>query len=367
MDHAVYSTEDFLADESFQAFVLERDPTATQFWRSWLIMHPAKEPDFNEAVAVLALFLTHQHQPVSAALQQQELTKLWKSMRRGAAPIATRPALRTARARRWAGAGLAASALLLAGLGLWRQSSPNLRPAASATAWTRYATPAGARRQLTLPDGSRVTLNANSELKLAATWPAGQALREVWLTGEAFFEVRHTAPPELRAVAAAPAAAKFIVHAGTLDVAVLGTQFNVHQAAGKTEVVLTAGQVQLRRPGPGAEPAAIIMRPGELVKYDEKTPWVALERRSVRAALYSAWVSGRLDLKDTPVADIVAMLEDRHGVKITLNNPDLSRQKLTGSLPNHDLNTLLDALSKSLDVNVRRQGNQVWLDSPAAE
>ena len=45
-----------------------------------------------------------------------------------------------------------------------------------------------------------------------------------------------------------------------------------------------------------------------------------------------------------------------------MGDPALRRQKLTGSVPNHDVDVLLNAFSKLLDVRVRREGNHVWLD-----
>ncbi|WP_310392058.1 FecR domain-containing protein [Hymenobacter sp.] len=355
MNYAAYSAEDFLVDESFQAFVFESDPAAVAFWRGWIIQHPAKEAEFYEAAAVLQQ-LVGRSQPAPEALKREELAKLWHSMQQPAPPRA-QPALRTGRrairTRNWAVAAVAALVLTLTGLGLWQRPEP-------AAAFTRYATRSGERRQVVLPDGSRVTLNSNSALRLAAAWAPGQP-REVWLTGEAYFNVQHTAPAELKAVAAAPHNVKFTVHARALDVAVLGTQFTVLQVAGKTKVVLNEGQIQLSRRVAG-NPAPLLMKPGELVEYNEAAPQTPLVKRVVRPEFYSAWTSGHLDFDNTPVAEIITLLEDTYGLRITLANPALRQQKLTGSIPNHDLDVLLNAVGKSLDVTVRREGNRVWLD-----
>jgi transmembrane sensor len=349
MSQSAYSIADFLADESFQSFVFETDPAAVEFWRTWVLQHPAQEAEFDEAVAILQLFISEQ-KPAPEALKRAELAKLWQSMR---PPVLAQPVLRSAwhRTRRWAVALVTAVVLLLAGIGLWRP--------VPAPRWTQYATQVGEHRQVLLPDGSRVVLNSNSVLRLATSWTPGQ-LREVWLRGEAYFSVRHTAPAALKAVAAAPSAAKFIVHAGRLDVAVLGTQFNVLNQAGRTKVVLSEGQIQLRRPDGSAEP--LLMKPGELVEYDGVKPQAPLVKRRVKAALYSAWTSGQLDFDDTPAAEIIALLEDNYGLQITVGNPQLLQQKLTGSVPNQDVNVLLDAFARSLDAKVRREGNRVWLD-----
>ena len=352
--YATYSTEDFLADESFQAFALGSDAAAGQFWRTWLAQHPAKQAEANEALALLQLLAASQLPPISSGLKQAEATKLWQAMHAPAARL--QPALRISqRARRWVGGAVAALGLSAAGAGLWQYA--HVAPAA---AWTSYATRAGEHRALLLPDGSRVTLNANSVLQLATAWPPGHA-REVWLAGEAFFQVQHTAPARLTAVAAAPAAVKFTVHAGPLDVAVLGTQFDVLNRAGRTNVVLQSGQVQLRRQR-GGRTEELLLKPGELAEFRPAAPAAPLAKRPVNAPLYAAWISGQLDLADTPLAEVVTLLEDTYGLRITLGNPALRRQKLTGSIPNHDLDVLLTTLAKSLDTSVHRTGSQVRFD-----
>ncbi|WP_167852102.1 FecR family protein [Hymenobacter elongatus] len=355
MTYAAYSTEDFLADESFQAFVLESDADAVQFWRRCIIQHPTKETEFYEAVAVLQLLAT-QRKPVEEALKKEELTKLWQSMQ-PPVPTRARPALRTARrTRQWTAAAIATTVLLvLAGLGLWRRPAP-----AAAPAWTRYATHPDERRQVRLPDGSSVVLNASSTLRMASAWTPRQP-RKVWLTGGAYFNVRHTAPARLKTVAAAPNNVKFVVHTGPLDVAVLGTQFTVLSYVGKTKVVLNTGQIQLSRRQPG-HLDQVLMKPGELVEYNAATPAAPLAKRAVKAAFYSAWTQGQLDFDNTPVGEIVTLLEDTYGLHITRRDATLRQQKLTGSVPNHDLDELLSALGKSLDVKVFRTGNRVTLD-----
>ncbi|WP_210513696.1 FecR family protein [Hymenobacter terricola] len=356
MKYAVYSTEDFLADESFQSFVVGTDPAAVQFWQTWIAQHPAKETEFNDAVAVLELLATRQPLPLPEALKQIEAAKLWHSMHPPVAPRA-QPALRVGRrARRWASAAGAAVVLGCAGLGLWQRAAAPT----TAAAWTSYATHSGEHRQVTLPDGSRVTLNANSVLKLATAWQPGQA-REVWLTGEAFFNVQHTAPAQLKAVTAAPANVKFTVHAGPLDVAVLGTQFDVLNRPGRTNVILKSGQVQLRHQLAGRT-EELLMKPGELVEYRPAEAQAPLAKRPVNAELYAAWTTGHLDFDNTPVSEIITLLEDTYGLRISVRDPALRQQKLTGSVPNHDVDALLNAFGKSLDVSVHREGNRVRLD-----
>ena len=348
---ALYSTEDLLADESFQAYALGTDAAAVQHWQAWLAQNPAQEASFREAEAVLHLLRTGQRPQPSAELKQQETARLWQALNAPALPAA--PRLRSARpTRRWPVAlGALLLAVLAAGL-LWVR-----RPARPA--YVRYAAPATAPRTVALPDGSHVVLEAGSVLTVAANWPAKQA-RQVWLRGSAYFDVQHLAPPAMRSVPGAPVAAKFVVHAGPLDVAVLGTQFTVFSHGSRTKVVLSEGQIELSRTQGHAE--RLLLHPGELAECDAAAPNAPLLSREVKPRLYTAWTSGQLDFDDLPVADIVATLQDTYGLQITVRDPQLLRQRLSGSLPTQDLNAMLAAFGKILDAQVHRQGNQVWID-----
>ena len=109
-------------------------------------------------------------------------------------------------------------------------------------------------------------------------------------------------------------------------------------------------------------PETLLLKPGELAEFRPAATAEPLAKRTVNAALYAAWTSGHLDFADTPASEVIALLEDTYGLRITLRNPALRQQKLTGSVPSQDLDVLLATLAKSLDTSVHRTGNQVWFD-----
>lgn len=109
----------------------------------------------------------------------------------------------------------------------------------------------GKTERITLPDQSVVLLNANSVLSYNDKWTDNKT-REVWLAGEAYFEVKKSD---------ARGNAKFVVHTDQLSVEVLGTEFNVNNRRGKTQVVLNAGKVRLT--SDTTLEKEIIMAPGE--------------------------------------------------------------------------------------------------------
>jgi transmembrane sensor len=178
----------------------------------------------------------------------------------------------------------------------------------------------------------------------------------VWLTGEAYFQVTHRGAPAVRDIAAAPASAKFVVHAGGLDIAVLGTQFNVNSQPTGTKVVLNSGKVAVDRHAWFTR-ENLLMQPGDLVETSTDVP--SLARRHVQPALYSAWTQGQLHLQQTSVRDIVQLLRDDYGWQVQVTDSTLLNQTLTGLLPATNPDLLLPALAKSLGVQVTRTGNLV--------
>lgn len=341
MDFTRYTVEDFVADESFQAFVADANSEAGRFWQAWLAQHPAQQADADQARA-LVLGLGSRYL-VPADLKHQELLRLRQALRTPAA----QPRLSwQRRTRLLVGASAAA---VLAAVGWWQW------PAITTGPTTRYVAGPNQQRTLTLPDNSVVVLNGNATLTTATQWAPGSP-REVWLTGEAYFQVTHLAPPAVRDIAAAPASARFVVHAGGLDIAVLGTQFTVNNQPAGTKVVLNSGKVAVDRQAWLAH-ESLLMQPGDLVETSATAP--SLARRHVQPTLYSAWTRGQLQLQQTSVRAIVQLLRDHYGWQVLVTDSTLLQQTLTGVLPANDPNLLLPALAKSLGVEVTRTGNLV--------
>jgi transmembrane sensor len=343
MDFTNYSTNDFVADESFQAYVAKADSEAGRFWQAWLAEHPAQKVDADQAYALVQGLGPRQLFPVPAGLKEQELLRLRQSL------PATRPQpwLRWRRTRQLAGTAVVA---LLAAAGWWQW------PATTGPT-TRYLAGPHQQRTLTLPDGSVVVLNGSATLTTATQWTAATP-REVWLTGEAYFRVAHRAPAAVHDLAAAPASAKFVVHAGGLDIAVLGTRFNVNNQPASTKVVLSSGKVAVDRHAWFTR-ENLLMQPGDLVETSAAAPHLA--RRHVQPALYSAWTQGQLRLQQTAVRDIVQLLRDAYGWEVVATDSAMLRQTLTGVLPANTPDLLLPALAKSLGVQVTHIGNVVRL------
>jgi ferric-dicitrate binding protein FerR (iron transport regulator) len=258
--------------------------------------------------------------------------RAWKAIRRG---------METKNAWSRTLAAAASLALLLAALGYWLWPSPSPR----ATWRTGY----GQTRAITLPDGSRVVLNGNSSLSFPAQWPAGEP-REVWLDGEAFFAVTHR--PDHR---------KFVVTTpGQLRVEVLGTQFNVYQRQQTTKVSLNEGAVRLHI-GPAAADRPLLMRPDELVEFDARSE--RLTRKKVNAEMVSSWKNKKLVFENTSLREVTQLLRDTYGLTATVSDPALLEGRFSGTVPNENLDVLLDGLAGLFDLQVTRRGNTIHFTS----
>lgn len=166
-----------------------------------------------------------------------------------------------------------------------------------------FATQRGQRTSLVLPDGSMVYLSVESRLVVPAEF--SEDVREVQLSGEAYFDVTHDA------------ARPFVVRAGNVEVRVLGTAFDVQAYAAEqpVQVVVAEGRVAIGATGAAAQSA--VVEPGQMARLSaagevEVVSGVSLEQ-------YLAWKEGRLVFDDTPFPAVVARLERWYDVQIEID------------------------------------------------
>ena len=216
--------------------------------------------------------------------------------------------------------------------------------------WITYRTDYGEVQNLTLPDGSSVTLNANSQLKYAAAWEENSH-REVWLNGEAYFSVVHTVNDQ-----------KFLVQTADLNVEVLGTEFNVSNRHGDTEVVLHTGKVKLGLTD-NEETQEVVMAPGELVAYSATHR--QLTKKLVNPENYTNWRNQELMLNNTSLAEIARVLEDYYGFEVNMPD-DLKDIKLTATATLSLTNTevILKAISEIYGIEVEQDGKRIKFSNP---
>ncbi|UFH53910.1 FecR family protein [Spirosoma sp. KNUC1025] len=349
-DYSQYSTSDFVLDESFRRWVLQPDEQTMSFWHTFMLRYPDQQAIINEASSIL-LHLRVRHDDLAHASQERIWQVLEAAYDRQPLPNdqqANRPNSFLKKFvnypfRNWRVAASLTGLLLLAGGGwAWKQY------------WKRQEvhTSYGEQLSVTLPDGSLVRLNGNSTLIYPNNWQE-QGDREVWLEGEAFFNVAKKKSPAGRL--------KFITHTPNLDISVLGTQFNVNTRRGNTLVVLAEGKVELSKPN-DKKAHVIRMKPGDLAMAQAGIEQVAIQPS--KPQLHTAWIKNQFAFDNIPLREIAQQLNDTWGVTLIFEDNALADRRFTGNLSSQDLETLITTLATTFDLEADRKGNEIYLRRP---
>lgn len=200
-----------------------------------------------------------------------------------------------------------------------------------------FRTAKGERRNITLADGSSVELNSDSELAVYYSW-RGRSL--ALLRGEALFGV---APGKLR---------PFEVTAGGGRIRDIGTRFDVVVGASQNRVSVLEGAIDLRLAATGDQRQTLA---GQAITYNAVTVLSEPEAADVKAL--TAWHTGKLIFRNTPLSEVLNKLERYHPVHFRLAEPSLAFLPLGGVFDNNDLERFLVTLEAVLPVDIKRDKN----------
>lgn len=252
--------------------------------------------------------------------------------------------------------------LLPAGYYLFTVSTTSFKTAGKPLAdKSEVSTKYGSRTNLRLPDGTQVWLNSGSKLSYDKTY--GNGLREVALSGEAYFDVvRNPALP-------------FVIHTNSIDIRVLGTAFNVKSFPGEknTETSLIRGSIEVTIKNRPSE--KIILKPNEklitaneeivkeLVTTDEaaeKTKPAASKKEIKQDPLVlvshltyephdstiieTSWMDNKLIFRSETFEDLAVKMERWYGVNIRFSDEKIKPKRLNGIFENESVQQALQAL-----------------------
>lgn len=229
---------------------------------------------------------------------------------------------------------------------VWSPAPPTPKPT-PATAMRTATTPRGQRATLKLPDGTRVTLGVASSLKHPVQFVGG--VREVWLEGEAYFEVEHDATQP------------FLVHAGDVVAQDLGTQFVVRAYAddAHTRVVVREGKVGLRAKAAPPATAPRVIESGQLGRLGANGDLVV--ERADTAAWFSA-TNGFLVFRNTPLRDAAEQLERWYDVDVqVVGSAELGMRPLTATFREEPPAEALRVIAAVLNLELEQVGRRYTL------
>lgn len=354
-----YELDDFLADESFRAWVRtggHRDPAAP--WSVWLAENPAKRAVAGQARRLLLAAHFDEEAPTEAETDDF-LKQTWARALGAETPVVPLWWDATRRHTAWRVAA-AVALLVLAGAGWWRwgQSANDslavnpvvTSPQTAAVAWREQTNDGPKPLAVALEDGSSVVLAPGSRLRFPTHFDP--KTRDVTLEGEGFFEVaKNPAQP-------------FLVRAGEITARVVGTSFRVRAYAAERRVTVRVktGKVAVYEARSKGQRAArggellLIPNQGAVFNRDE----ARLVRADAPANVPRALAVERqsFDFTDAPVPRILRAIESAYGVTIEYDEAALARCQLTTSLADEPLYQKLAILAEALGNGSRFEARE---------
>lgn len=201
--------------------------------------------------------------------------------------------------------------------------------------------PVGEKMTLMLADGTKIVANSRTIVRYPKRFDG--ECREVYVKGEAYFDVAHDAEHP------------FLVHSDNFRVKVLGTRFNVNNYdTSDSQVVLVQGAVELKT----TNNDRVRMKPNELVSLQEGS---FAEKRTVNTDEYTCWMQGMINLDGEIVESVAQRLSHYYGVTILFDD-GMSADKIYGKLMLGDhVSEALQAIETMTRTRMEIHGDTIYL------
>ena len=206
-----------------------------------------------------------------------------------------------------------------------------------------YATPVGAREFLTLADGSQITLNTNTSLRITADQ------RKAWLDrGEAYFQIKHDARHP------------FVVMIGDRRVTDLGTAFFIRRDPGRIEVALLQGAARFGSGEESRKADSLLLKPGDDLTATAESMSVA-RKAAGDLADRLGWRHGVLVFKHTTLAAAAAEFNRYNREQLVVSDSETAKLTISGTFPANDLSPFTEVVQSVFRLRVTKSGGDVVL------
>ncbi len=195
------------------------------------------------------------------------------------------------------------------------------------------------QKQVELPDGSVVWLNKGSELLYPENFYATS--REVYLKGEAYFDVAHNQEKP------------FIVHAGISKTTVIGTSFNLRAYGKEDDIRLTvvSGKVAFTLTD---DRERVIVTPGNMANLNRNSKSIVHGENPDLNFL--SWKTKELKFNDCPISELITALERYYGIDIQLQNEATNNCRFTGDFKDTELDNTLKIITRAIGSEYKKTG-----------
>jgi transmembrane sensor len=355
MDYSSFDIKDFINDDFFIRWVITNDNFL--FWEEFIVTHPYKQAVISEArTMVLQLAEIEKSKPVKL-----DADKIWDR-------IITQTKKKPVQQHRrlWENniSRIAASLLLLAGLGwgVWqpfRKENVTYNELVSLgkenlTLIEKVNGNRG-RMKIELADGSTVILEKNSRISFPSQFNSSR--REVFLSGDAFFEVtKNPSKP-------------FYVYANEIVTKVLGTSFGIQAGTGDREVVVNVktGRVsvfkQSRISLADPERSGIVLLPNQEVVYNRTTEKLNKKLVQIPLPIDISTVETVQRYDEVSVAKLLGKMEEIYGVKLIYSEEALSKCVITITLGNESIYDKLELICSTIGATYKEVDAQIVIET----
>lgn len=197
--------------------------------------------------------------------------------------------------------------------------------------------------EVELSEGSKVTVNSNSKLSYPKKFEKN--IRQVELSGEAFFEVAKD--PER----------PFIINAGDVRVEVLGTSFNVkaYENLEQIEVTVSSGKVAVY-PLNNPDEKVILVKGQKAIFYKSNAKVESSLNDDIN---FASWKTKEIIFEDTPMPDVIRVINEIYKSNLNLVGDQLKECPVTTTFDNQSLESILNVLESTLDLSIEEKGNSI--------
>ncbi|HKZ38709.1 MAG TPA: FecR family protein [Chryseolinea sp.] len=221
--------------------------------------------------------------------------------------------------------------------------------------WKHIANTTKISQVIVLPDKSKVALEPESKLKFSSAF--NKTEREIYLEGEAFFEVTHNAN------------LPFLVYANEVTTKVLGTSFTVKAIKNERQitVVVKTGKVSVytrhKKENKSAPAEEIILTPNHQIIYDKKENEISKMLVEKPQSILPEEVVRRMRFEEAPVTEIFKAIEKVYGVEIVFDEAIFSSCELTTVISRDDIYSRLNIICDAIGASYTLQENRIVISS----
>ncbi|WP_430816263.1 FecR family protein [Carboxylicivirga sp. RSCT41] len=233
-------------------------------------------------------------------------------------------------------------ALLIASVAMMLNQTNQVKDAGML--FTETYVPRGEMSELTLPDGTHITLNADTRLRIPSNFSG--ANRQLELEGEAYFKVKHDKENP------------FIVKTASINIEVLGTSFDISCYPDEEMVTTVLDEGKIRFAGANNNMVnGTFLKPGETAYY-HKTSGVFKVKETAKSDKVSSWKQGVITFKDMPFYLLVKKIERQYDVEIEVDE-SLLFEKYTGEINEETVWAVMNNFAIATPFNVESSGRKI--------